>query len=83
MMKSCSTNVEVRYAYEITIGNIQREIQFWRHRRRSDDDDIKMNITDIARVRMDWINLDYDRFHLRIIFHMVNNFDLHKRQRIS
>jgi hypothetical protein len=77
MGRACSTNREKRNAYKILVGNPEGKRPLGRPRRRWVYN-IKMDIREIGRGDMDWIELAEDTDQWRALVNTVMNFGFHK-----
>jgi hypothetical protein len=73
MGRECGTNGEKRNAYRILVGNPEVKTPLGRSRRRWVDN-IKMDLREIDRGGMDWIDLAQDRDQWRALVNTVMNF---------
>jgi hypothetical protein len=71
---ACSTHGETRNAYRVLVLKPEGKRQLGRHIRRWEDN-IKMDLGEIVRGGVDWINLAQDRDEWRILVNIV--IDLH------
>jgi hypothetical protein len=72
MGRACSTNGEKRNAYRILVGKPEGKRPLGRSRRRWEDN-IIIDLREIGRGGMDWIDLDQDRDQWRALVNTVMN----------
>jgi hypothetical protein len=72
MGRACSTNGEKRNAHRILVGNPEGKRPLGRPRRRWVDN-IKMDLREIGRDDIDWIDLAQDRDQCRALLNAVMN----------
>jgi hypothetical protein len=69
---ACSTNGENRNAYKILVGNPEGKRPLGRPRRKWEDN-IKLDIREIGRGGVDWIDLAQDRDKWKVLVNTVMN----------
>jgi hypothetical protein len=73
MGSACSTNGETRKAYRILAGKPEGKRPLGRPRHRWVVDNIKIDLGEIGRDGIDWIDLDQDRDQWRALVNTVMN----------
>jgi hypothetical protein len=71
-----------RNVYRILVGKPEEKRPLWRPRCRWEDN-IKMNLQEVGRGVMDWIELVQDRDRWRALVNAVMNLRFHKMRGIS
>jgi hypothetical protein len=72
MEKACGTHGEKRNAYRVLVGKPEGERLLGRPRRKWEGN-VKMDLRDIERGSMDWINLSQNRDQWRAVVNTIMN----------
>jgi hypothetical protein len=72
MGRECSTNLEKRNAYRILVGKLERKRPLGIPRRRPVNN-VKMDLREMGRVGMGWIDLAQDRNQWRALVNAIMN----------